>query len=1116
MAATQQTQAVRGAVACDSRGVPWASARDAEHAQPVAHGASAAAGGRRARAPRLRERDESDSQLPDADQGRRRTRTCAASAADASGGWLAGVSPAASAAGASDDTAADGQRAGQVGLETLDQDELDQDETLDQDEHGRLCGLPARAPAEPLVVETARDWARSPCHPPRDDDGGNVARAHEHWRVSRPSMQPVREERTQDAAAALEVTRQTHDGAAAEAGLGEARATDMRGDDARVGVAPAAMPPGPAQGALEGRASAPASAPVPTAPMVTALCVAGKACSVSEKAQEDAGAGGKATQGVETRHEHSPPGLEPLLLAGGALRDQTLVAGVMPTCLKQSGGAVDALWVDHVLQTQTSIQGGQDKTHMHEQGTLTHVHEQGRQRAMASRVACQSRPADQGRVYEQVEEQPDDKEEEERHDEVLGPVVPWRCNAAQGDAGPRETQNETRRCTMQSLIDAGLVRAGRKVLRVMRNGRALFGDLLSDSLIRYSHDNLPRRQGLTFQSPSGFANHCGRMLDSKFKYGNGFTMVWYSADGQAWEPLDNCRQQWALLQLRAEKEANQSSAARSSCTRGKRWPVNRVKASSLVHAASMASLVHANEAASSARLASELQPGQGARKRARRARPERCSQRVCGGMPGMSAVKDDDVKDDDAVKDDDDDARDVSAQEDLVGACENGGEGSSDDLEASMPASHNQDFHQDNTAILTPLAEHGGEAAEADTASGHFDQDDSLEMQMAHGDQDKEGAAHGSACAARGSEDTRQEDMGQEWGGALALPSRVLGVNSRRGGDCMPAWHADAITRSATTEPLAATTRRQEVMQTQRTNALHSAYSAGDFVEARFMGRKNTWYPADVVEKARAGVSYAGMGGSVAGVNIGSVYLVRYHNKAYGQRLVNRADMRACQDFDWLRPLAMQFSGQPLHLVHMFAEGDRVEARFRHEQGNKCWFSGRIALARGNGTYKIDYDDGDSEAAVRCENIRLLGPRAGGNGSAAALGGSLASGSLDYPASPSNRLHHPPVDAWGWRKKKIARVAAAAQLPEEGSKDEDVTWHFSAEGVCDGIAALKRQGVASHVHESSRICYKWSAGEWYMGTVQKRCSCVCSCVFVNAVAIFGCVEAFPDCFCLWV
>ena len=110
---------------------------------------------------------------------------------------------------------------------------------------------------------------------------------------------------------------------------------------------------------------------------------------------------------------------------------------------------------------------------------------------------------------------------------------------------------------------------------------------------------------------------------------------------------------------------------------------------------------------------------------------------------------------------------------------------------------------------------------------------------------------------------------------------------------------------------------------------------------------------------------------------------------------------------------------------------------------------------------------------------------------------------------------HPPVDAWGWRKKKIARVAAAAQLPEEGSKDEDVTWHLSAEGVCDGIAALKRQGVASHVHESSRICYKWSGGEWYMATVQKSCSCVCSCLFVHAVAIFGCVEAFPDSFCLW-
>ena len=162
-------------------------------------------------------------------------------------------------------------------------------------------------------------------------------------------------------------------------------------------------------------------------------------------------------------------------------------------------------------------------------------------------------------------------------DEVLCPSVSTRCVLG----GAARDQPQVRRCSMQALLDAGLVHAGPKVLRVMRNGRALFGDLLSDSQIRYSADNLPQRKDILFQSPSGFGNHCGRILDSKFRYSNGFTMVWYSADGLSWEPLDNLRQRMQeRFPQHAEQAHSQSSAcAARSCTKGKRSPGHIERAS---------------------------------------------------------------------------------------------------------------------------------------------------------------------------------------------------------------------------------------------------------------------------------------------------------------------------------------------------------------------------------------------------------------------------------------------------------------------------------------------------------------------------------------------------------
>ena len=57
-----------------------------------------------------------------------------------------------------------------------------------------------------------------------------------------------------------------------------------------------------------------------------------------------------------------------------------------------------------------------------------------------------------------------------------------------------------------------------------------------------------------------------------------------------------------------------------------------------------------------------------------------------------------------------------------------------------------------------------------------------------------------------------------------------------------------------------------------------------------------------------------------------------------------------------------------------FSEGDKVEVRYR---GRSRYYPGRIRRVHGDGTYDIDYDDGERERGVRAELIRSLGERVG-------------------------------------------------------------------------------------------------------------------------------------------
>ena len=144
---------------------------------------------------------------------------------------------------------------------------------------------------------------------------------------------------------------------------------------------------------------------------------------------------------------------------------------------------------------------------------------------------------------------------------------------------PTRTQKQKQRpCKLETLLQAGLVLPGKKVLRIERKGELIYGDLLPDGVIRYSADNSPNLD-MTFESPTGFCNKCMRLLDTSFKHGNGFTYVMYSAnEGQTWLSLDHYR-----AQLVGHAKNGQETTQRSN-PQASKANITPIKASSLVRA----------------------------------------------------------------------------------------------------------------------------------------------------------------------------------------------------------------------------------------------------------------------------------------------------------------------------------------------------------------------------------------------------------------------------------------------------------------------------------------------------------------------------------------------------
>ena len=102
-----------------------------------------------------------------------------------------------------------------------------------------------------------------------------------------------------------------------------------------------------------------------------------------------------------------------------------------------------------------------------------------------------------------------------------------------------------------------------------------------------------------------------------------------------------------------------------------------------------------------------------------------------------------------------------------------------------------------------------------------------------------------------------------------------------------------------------------------------------------------------------------------------------------------------------------------------FREGDKVEARYR---GNARAYPGRIARVNGDGTYNVDYDDGEKERGVAADLIKLLESGGERGGSSSSTATELVTALLTAGADP---------DATNKAKQTLPPLYHAAGLKHE-------------------------------------------------------------------------------------
>ncbi|GBG28986.1 Cytidine deaminase [Hondaea fermentalgiana] len=246
----------------------------------------------------------------------------------------------------------------------------------------------------------------------------------------------------------------------------------------------------------------------------------------------------------------------------------------------------------------------------------------------------------------------------------------------------------------------------------------------------------------------------------------------------------------------------------------------------------------------------------------------------------------------------------------------------------------------------------------------------------------------------------------------------------------------------------------------------------GDRVEARFKGGSK-WY------KGR--VTRVGAGGRAFDID----YDDGDKERSVPASRVRRLDSGSSRDQD----------------DDALAEGDRVEARFK---GGSKWYKGKIVRVNADGSYNIDYDDGDQERRVAASKVRKLGgSNGGGRRSSSRRGGRDDIDTEDDGGGThreGDRVEARFKGGSKWYKGKITRVNADGTFNidyDDGDKERRVASSKVRKlgGGGGGRGSPRRGGrdefdteddAGSGLREGDRVEARFKGGsKWYKGKITR-------------------------------
>ena len=141
-------------------------------------------------------------------------------------------------------------------------------------------------------------------------------------------------------------------------------------------------------------------------------------------------------------------------------------------------------------------------------------------------------------------------------------------------------------------------------------------------------------------------------------------------------------------------------------------------------------------------------------------------------------------------------------------------------------------------------------------------------------------------------------------------------------------------------------------------------FDRGDKVEARFNG-KEKWYKGEVTRRRSDGTYDIEYEDGDREMRVKAEF-VRSADKKRNEKKQKKGTKKKKKNEQSKTSSSSSGSGSDKE-ADLFDRGDKVEARFN---GKEKWYKGEVTRRRSDGTYDIEYEDGDREMQVKAEFVR--------------------------------------------------------------------------------------------------------------------------------------------------